>query len=63
MLYERRGQELTEANCAARKLLLKKFSQFAADFIFFTDEKAVHCGCSSGRIVKISYGFTESKLI
>jgi len=35
----RRAQELTEANCTARKLLLNKFSQFAADFIFFTDEK------------------------
>ena len=28
-----------ETNCAARKLFLKKFFQFAADFIFFTDEK------------------------
>jgi len=36
----RRAQELTE-NCTARKLLLKKFSQFAADFIFFTDENVV----------------------
>ena len=35
----RRAQELTEANCTARKLLLKKFTQFAVDFIFFTDEK------------------------
>jgi len=35
----RRAQELTEANCTARKLLLKKFSQFAADFLFFTYEK------------------------
>jgi len=30
--------KLTEANCTARKLLLKKFPQFAADFIF-SDEK------------------------
>jgi len=36
----RRAQELTEANCtAARKLLLKKFSHFAVDFIFFVYEK------------------------
>ena len=35
----RRAQELTEANCTAGKLLLKKFLQFAADLIFFTDEK------------------------
>jgi len=35
----RRTQELSEANCTARKLLLKKFSQFAVDFVFFTDEK------------------------
>jgi len=34
----RRAQELTEANCTAGKLLLKKFFQFAADLIFFTDE-------------------------
>jgi len=34
----RRVQELTEANCAACKLLLKTFSQFAADFLF-TGEK------------------------
>ena len=32
-------QELTEANCTVHKLLLKKFFQFAADSIFFTDEK------------------------
>ena len=38
--FKRRcAQDLTEANCTARKLLLKKFSQFAADFIFVTDEK------------------------
>jgi len=35
----RRAQELTEANCTACKLHLKKVFQFAADFIFFTDEK------------------------
>jgi len=35
----RRAQELTEANCTARKLFLKTFFQFAADVIFFTDEK------------------------
>jgi len=35
----RRAQELTEANCTARKLLPKKFFQFAAEFTFFTDEK------------------------
>jgi len=46
----RRAQKLTEANCTARMkrskllLILKKFSQFVADFIFFTDEKGVHCG-------------------
>ena len=34
-----RTQELTEANCTAHKLLLKKFSQFAVDHIFFTDQK------------------------
>jgi len=34
----RRAQELTEAKCIACKLLLKKFFQFAADFIIFTDE-------------------------
>jgi len=34
-----RVQELTEANWTARKLPLKKFSQFAADFIFLTDKK------------------------
>jgi len=28
-----------EANCTAHKLLLKNFSEFAADFIFFADEK------------------------
>ena len=28
-----------QANCGARKLLLKKFSEFDADFVFFTDEK------------------------
>ena len=41
-LKMRRSQELTEAHCSARtkrcELLLKKFSQFAADYIFFTDE-------------------------
>jgi len=35
----RRAQELTEANCTAGKLLLKKFFQSAANLIFFTDEK------------------------
>ena len=35
----RRAQELTEAPCTARRLLRKKFSQSAADFVFFTDEK------------------------
>jgi len=35
----RRAQELTEANCTDGKLLLKTFFQFAADLIFFTDEK------------------------
>jgi len=39
----RRAQELTDANCAARmkraKLLLQKFPQYAADFVFFTDKK------------------------
>jgi len=34
----RSAQELTEANCTARKLLLKRFSQSVADF-FFKDEK------------------------
>jgi len=34
----RRAQELTEAECIACKLLLKKFYQFATDFIIFTDE-------------------------
>jgi len=34
-----RAQELTEANCTARKLLLKKFSKYAADFVFSKDEK------------------------
>jgi len=34
----RRSQELTEANCTARMLLLKKHFQFAVD-LFFTDEK------------------------
>jgi len=34
----RRAQELTEAHCTARKLLLKKFTHFATDFIFFADE-------------------------
>ena len=34
----RRAQQMTEANCTARKLLLKKFFQFAADLIFLTDE-------------------------
>ena len=33
----RRAQEWAEAHCTARKLLLKKFSQFAADVILFTD--------------------------
>jgi len=37
------------------KPLLKKLFQFAADFIFFTDEKVfMHCGWSSEKIVKIS---------
>jgi len=35
----RRAQELTEANYTACELLLKKFSQFAAELIFFIDEK------------------------
>jgi len=39
----RRAQELTDTNCAARmkraKLLLQKFPQYAADFVFFTDKK------------------------
>jgi len=35
----RHAQELTEAHCTARKLLLKKFTKFAAYFIFLTDEK------------------------
>jgi len=35
----RHVQEMTEANCTARKLLLKKFFQFAADLVFFIDEK------------------------
>jgi len=34
----RRAQELTEANCTARKLLLK-FFQFAEDFVSSKDEK------------------------
>jgi len=34
-----RTQQLTEANCTAHKLLLKKFFQFAVDHIFFTDQK------------------------
>ena len=33
------AQELTKVNHTAHKLLLKKFCQFATDFIFFTDEK------------------------
>jgi len=47
--------ELTEANCTARKLLLKKFRpiQFAADFIVLTDER-VDIGRHSEQIVKIS---------
>jgi len=32
----RRAQELTKANCTAHKLFLKKFFQFATDFIFLT---------------------------
>jgi len=35
----RRAQEMTEANCTALKLFLKKFFRFAMDFIFFTDQK------------------------
>ena len=35
----RRAQELTEANCTAGKLVLKKFFQFAADLIFFKEQK------------------------
>ena len=35
----RRVQELTKVHCTVCKLLLKKFSQFAADFNFFADEK------------------------
>ena len=30
---------MTEAICTARKVLLKNFSQSAADFVFFADEK------------------------
>jgi len=54
MLKRRLAQELTEENCT--KLLLTKFSQFATNFIFFTDEKmfTVAVKCSSERIVKIS---------
>ena len=49
-----RAQELTEANCTAGKLLLKKFFQFAADLIFFTDEKVFTVAAAvSKRIVKI----------
>ena len=48
----RRAQELTDANCTAHKLLLKKFSQFAADFIFFTDERC-SLGLQQWKIMKI----------
>ena len=36
---KQRAQELTEVNCIAGKLFLKKFFQFATDLILFTDEK------------------------
>ena len=40
---KRRAQELTDANCVARlqrsRLLLRRFSDSAVDFIFFSDEK------------------------
>jgi len=42
-LKKRRAQELSDANCKARlqrsRLLLQKFPDHAADFIFFSDEK------------------------
>jgi len=36
-----RTQQLTEAKCTARKLILKKFFQFTADVIFCTDKFTV----------------------
>ena len=42
-LKKRRAQQLSDANCKARlqrsRLLLQKFLDHAADFIFFSDEK------------------------
>ena len=58
----RRVQELTDANCTARKLLLKKFSQFAADFIVLTDEKVFTVAAAVNELWK-SVDFTELKLI
>ena len=43
MLQDTHAQELTESNCTSRsmrsKLLRKKFSNFAVEFIFLSDEK------------------------
>jgi len=50
----RRAQELTEVNCTGSKLLRRKFSPFAADFVFFTDEKVFIMASAEKKIVKIS---------
>jgi len=58
----RRAQELTDANCTACKLLLKKFFQCTVDFIFFTDEKVFTVAAAVNELWK-SVDFTELKLI
>ena len=50
-----RAQQLTEANCTARKLLLKKFFPVCRGLHLLYRWKDVHCGCSSEIIVKISW--------
>jgi len=57
MFQERRAQELTDVNCAARmeraKLLLQKFPQYAADF-FFMDKKVFSVTSPDNRQNKVS---------
>ena len=55
---KRRAQELTDANCTARmkrtKLLLERFTQYATDFVFFTDKKVSSVTLSGSRQNKVS---------
>jgi len=54
----RRAQELTDANCTARKkranLLLQKLPQYATDFVFFRDNKVFSVTSPDKRQNKVS---------